>query len=248
MKIGVMGDLHGNFPHARDTLAAFRRQKVDLIFQVGDFGIGWPGHGDFYADAISKLLELFDQTMHIVPGNHENWDVIDAMNFESGQAWLVPRISVLERNARFNFGGRSFLALGGAPSIDFPARIPGHSWWRTEALTWPDVDRAIQEGHAEIMLTHDAPDGGTDKVQRIIDRPDNGFWTKEGLAYAAEGRHLMTEAYKGVLPKVFVHGHFHVADEKKVGQTQFISLHQDGKPKSSIILDLDTLDFEWLQV
>ena len=87
---------------------------------------------------------------------------------------------------------------------------------------------------------------GTDKVQKIIDNPNYGFWTREGLAYSAEGRELMNIAFAGVRPVLYAHGHFHVTDEAQVGDTKFLSLGPDGAKGNCLTLDLETLEHEWL--
>jgi predicted phosphodiesterase len=245
-KIGLAGDWHGNAQWARHALQTFHRHGIVTVFQLGDFGLGWPRHGMAFLGWVEQHCALLDIDLYIVPGNHENWEYIDSLLFENGRCWLTDHVCVLERNARFEIDGRSFLALGGAPSIDYPARQEGVSWWRGEALTLRDVERAADEGYADIMLTHDAPDGGTRKVQTIIDNPDYTFWPRKGLEYCAEGRELMNIAFKGVKPKVFVHGHFHVTDEALVNGTRFLSLGADGDEGNTLALDLDDLSHEWL--
>jgi hypothetical protein len=64
----------------------------------------------------------------------------------------------LPRGARFTVVGRSFVSLGGAPSIDFETRVPGGDWWPTEMITYEDVAHVVAGGTADVMLTHDAPD------------------------------------------------------------------------------------------
>lgn len=245
MKIGIAGDWHGNFTWTKHVLACFKRNGITTVHQVGDFGIAWPGHGQAYTDSVDALCELLGITLYITPGNHENWDWIDGLPFQDGQAWIGMNVCILERGFRFEMGGRSFLSLGGAPSIDFDRRQEGVSWWRGEALTEQDVAKVAYGGSVEIMLAHDAPDGGTDKVQRIIDRPGT-FWSEAGLQYAKEGRELMTAAFEAADPIFFAHGHYHVHDEKKVGECQFVSLGTDGKDMNAIVLDLDSLEFSWL--
>ena len=246
--VGIAGDWHGNIDWTAHVLGAFRRAQVHTIFQVGDFGVGWPGAGEQYTAAVDMCCQLWDQTLYITPGNHENWDYLNALPYQNGQAWIGERVCVLERNTRFEMDGRQFLSLGGAPSIDFPHRIEGHSWWHGEMLTEGEVRRAAEGGHADIMLAHDAPTPGTAAVQRIVADPRG--WTTAGVNYAAEGRRLMDIAFEGVRPKVFAHGHYHVADEAMVDGTHFLSLGQDGrvgqKKGNAVILDLSDLSVEWV--
>lgn len=246
-KVGLIGDLHGKAGYARDALHKMHQRGVVTVFQLGDFGLGWPGAGEQFLGWVEAHCALLDIDLYVVPGNHENWEFINSLPFENGRCWLTQHVCVMERNARFEIDGRSFLALGGAPSIDYPDRRVGFSWWPDEALTLRDVERTVAEGYADIMLTHDAPDGGTKKVQRIVDNPNYSFWTRQGLAYAAEGRELMNIAFAGVRPKVFAHGHFHVADEAVVDGTKFLALGEAGeKDDYCLTLDLATLEHEWV--
>lgn len=250
--IGVVGDWHGNAIYSNAMLRAMAAQGITTVMHVGDFGIGWPRHGQGYARFIDQVCEELGITLYITPGNHENWAYINALPYLNGQAWIGEKIAVLERNTRFEMDGRSFLSLGGAPSIDFPARIPGHTWWPEEMLTLEDVEEAAAGGYVDIMLTHDAPPGGTDEVQKILDN-DGSFWTPQGLAYAREGQQLMKIAVDGVKPAMFIHGHFHVAGEKVQSDTLFVSLDRDAdrpgqRTRNGILLDLNTLQFDWIEV
>jgi predicted phosphodiesterase len=252
MKIGLAGDWHGRTMWARRALATFAQHDIHDIIQLGDFGVGWPGGWNKYINEVNGACHKWDQWLLVVPGNHENYDFIEAAHGEATEymAQVGSRVAVMPRGFRANIGGRSIVALGGAPSIDYERRQEGRTWWKAEAITDDDVARTTRGGHADIMVTHDAPDGGTDEVQKIIQTPQReSGWTHRGLAYAAEGRALMTQAFHGVKPKVFAHGHYHVADEKQVGDTKFLSLGCDGARMGNlVILDLETLEHEWVEV
>ena len=112
-------------------------------------------------------------------------------------------------------------------------------------ITPDEVLQAIEGGHADIMLAHDAPSGGTRAVEEIISGNPMG-WDLESLAYAAIGRRRMTDAVAAIKPDVFLHGHYHVADsgylnygEEEMGVIH--SLNPDGLPRNTGILDLDNI-------
>lgn len=254
-KIGIAGDWHGNLDWAREALATFAANGITNVFHLGDFGLGWPGgRWPQYLNEVTGATVKHGIWLHIIPGNHENYDWINSrlldQNPEDGVIAVTDRISVFPRGYRFDLPhDRSGLALGGAPSIDFKSRTEGRSWWREEMITLAEAERVAEAGHADIMFTHDAPDGGTDAVQRIIDSPDGErFWGRPGILYAREGRELMNIAFAGVQPKVFAHGHFHVCDEKQVGDTKFLSFGCDGQTGNLAILDLETLDHQWIPI
>jgi len=245
MRIGLAGDWHGNSPFAQHVLHRFKEAGIREVYQLGDFGLGWPGHGARFLAELHGVCRWTNIRLKIVPGNHENWDWINAREFnEHRVSKLTSHISILGRNWRGEIGGRTAVALGGAPSIDYQQRTQGRDWWAEEMITLADVELCVAEGEADIMLAHDAPDGGTRAVQRIIDHPHG--WTTAGLNYAAEGRELMNMAVAGVRPKVFAHGHYHVAGIRQTSDTLWLSLHCDGNELAAGILDTETLEFEWL--
>lgn len=248
--VGLAGDWHGDTRWARAAIQRFSEAGIQRVFHLGDFGLGWPGGWGQYINEVAGACIKHNVFIDVIPGNHENYDWIRSRLLsqapEDGIITITGKIRVLPRNYREStYYGRTILALGGAPSIDFPNRIEGRSWWKDEMLTLEDVEKAASDGHADVMLCHDSPDGGTDEVQRIIDDA-NPMWSDAGLAYAREGRLLMNIAVEGVRPKVFAHGHFHVAGEKQTEHTKFLSLADNGKRRNLAILDIETLDHDWI--
>jgi len=83
------GDLHGdsnseyqflnktNFPEQKELT------KNDVFIQLGDFGYVWyyPKSLEGYKKDIHKLNEIADKnfTTLVIPGNHENYDIINAL-------------------------------------------------------------------------------------------------------------------------------------------------------------------------
>lgn len=251
MKVGIAGDWHGNTKWAVSVLDAFAEAGVWEVYQLGDFGI-WPGEsGKKFVDDVCEALERNGQTLWVVPGNHEDYTQIEDPEtldgsvppiqvFREGEGWqlaLLPRGTVWERE------GVRFLALGGAPSIDYPDRVEGRNWWRAEMIRDSDLLRLRGLGKIDVMLTHDAPDDGTQAVQDIIDgKNEFGFgWSNAGLKYAARGRWKMNKAVEMVQPKMFVHGHMHVADvsqDEKTGRT-YVALAADGNEGNVMMIDLE---------
>jgi putative phosphoesterase len=73
MKIGVIGDIHGNFDALKSVLASARREKVDLILNTGDL-IG-------YYFQPKKVVDALDGFNCInVKGNHEQMLAISAVD------------------------------------------------------------------------------------------------------------------------------------------------------------------------
>lgn len=246
--VGLAGDWHGNSHWAVSVLETFANAGIKTVYQLGDFGL-WPGYrGTVYLKHVISVCEELGITLWITLGNHEDYTQVEDIQGEkqilaSGDGWEV---AILPRGFYWEHGGRTFCSLGGAPSIDFEHRTEGVSWWPEEAIKPSDLDRLTET--AEVMLTHDAPDGGTAAVQRIIDTPASvSGWSAAGLAYAATGRDLMNRAIEAVRPKLFAHGHMHVADERydEEDDCRYVALGPDGVQDNIVVLDLDTLNIFW---
>lgn len=265
-KVALAGDWHGAFQWTRHALHTLGQAGIKRVFHLGDFSIGYEGWAD-YVNICESILKYYDMELWVTPGNHENWDVLDAYPYLAGQHWVSPHLVILERNARWklpyededgDIQFRSFLSLGGAQSVDFQGRTEGVDWFPNECMTLADAQRAAREGHADVMLCHDAPDGGTLRVQQILDTPQS-MWSREALRRAAVHRNLMNMAVygcydtdgntlPGVIPKVFAHGHMHAYDVRLTDDTLFLSLGCNNQQGNLMLLDLEDLTAEELPI
>jgi Icc-related predicted phosphoesterase len=215
-RIGILGDTHGDTRAAVAALNLHADKGIGTIFQAGDFGIYPTDFGVEFLETVDATLKDNDQTLFVAPGNHEDYDYIESIPVsDDGLQHIGQRINLAPRGFRKDFGGRSVLFLGGAPSVDRWYRTTHHkvkSWWAQEALTDEDVRKVIEGGQADVMITHDAPFGAPTVEYRIRDNPF-GF-TDADLQYAREGRIRMRDAFMAAQPKLFVHGHYHfLADD-----------------------------------
>lgn len=241
--VGLAGDFHGNTRWAVSVLEFFAEREIKTVYQLGDFGI-WPGaDGKAFLDEMKDACKRLGITLWITPGNHEDWTQIEDDKWTErqvlaeGEGWEV---ALLPRGYAWELDGRSFISLGGAPSIDFQWRKEGKSWWPEEAIEPKHLERLDK---ADVMLAHDAPDGSTQQVQDIISGNPMG-WPQDGLDYCAVGRNLMNQAVAIVEPKLFAHGHYHVFGYRKdedTGQV-WLALGPDGVAGSIAILDTETLN------
>lgn len=209
--VGVAGDWHGNDRWAISALEVFAAAGVSTILHLGDFGV-WPGEsGERYLGALRRALEKYDQTIYVTLGNHEDYTQVGALPVgEDGLQWIRHNIALFPRPFRFELGLHSVLSLGGAPSVDREFRKPYRSWWPEEMITEEMVQEAIAGGHADIMLAHDAPNGGTRAVEQILS--SGGGWSKASLAYASVGRNMIDRVVYEIKPDMYLHGHYHVKD------------------------------------
>lgn len=257
--IGLLGDTHGNPVWMRHAIQTFAKNDIKTVIQVGDFGIYQNRGGMHFAQKTNEWMQEHGMDMIVVPGNHEDWDYInDLYVHEDGWMRLGKNIRVAPRGHRWEMEGKTFVGLGGAPSVDrkyrqdVMAMYPKEKlWWEQEAITQADVDQQLEDGYADVMVCHDAP-WGVPGIEAKIGANPYGF-DLDDLAYALDGRMRMYDALQAVRPKLFLHGHYHFLvdeiydvkeplDGKTAFQTHILGLDCDGKNYSLGQLDLDTLE------
>jgi calcineurin-like phosphoesterase family protein len=262
MLVGLVGDLEGERDAAVRWLRVLgERGDVRVAYQLGDLRFGMGPEPEAYLAAIDSVCAKYDLKLFCINGNHENWAELDSLwstpPWVDADGGLTPidvteHVTLLPRGHRWSLGGRSFVALGGAPSINRHLLTEGVNWWPSEVLLDEHVDAVIAGGHAEVMLTHDSPTSPycTPVVAEILRRnaSDNPMeWPESSLTYADEGLAKMTRAVLGVRPSFLAHGHFHVAGEGVVQLPQSASLttiwslaarHEEGTLR---VLDLNAL-------
>jgi hypothetical protein len=262
MLVGLVGDLEGERDAAVRWLRVLgERGDVHVAYQLGDLRFGMGQEPEAYLAAIDSVCARYELRLFCINGNHENWAELDRLwrtpSWVDGDGGLKPievteHVTLLPRGHRWNLGGRSFVALGGAPSINRHLLTEGVDWWPSEVLLDEHIDAVIAGGHADVMLTHDSPSSPycAPQVDEILGRnaSDNPMeWPESSLAYAEEGLAKMTRAVLGVRPIFLAHGHFHVAGEGVVQLPQaarattiwsLAARHEAGTVR---VLDLDSL-------
>ena len=246
--IGIAGDWHGNTGWAMNALRAFAREGITEVIHVGDFGI-WPGaDGATYIRKLNRLAKDCGITLYITPGNHEDYTRIAACPVED-DGWQHYRENILlaPRGFRWEWSGRSFVALGGANSIDRESRIEFLSWWADEQISLGDVYRTVENGHADIMITHDCPAG----VNALPPSLSSTMWTEFGLNYARESTIMLRQAVDTVKPNILFHGHYHwfhdtravLNDGIENYETRVVGMDQDEHSNNIGTLRLADLNF-----
>jgi predicted phosphodiesterase len=245
MKIGLLGDTHGATTWTEKALRTFAERGITQVYQVGDFGFDRKA---VFERKIAKLAEELGILLTVIPGNHEDYDYINSRKVEEdGWAYSMYGVRIAPRGHRWELEGRTFVALGGAPSVDRSYRLSlpkkFQFWWAEEAITDEDVKRTADGGHAEVMLAHDAPSVGP--IMNMVIQNPHGF-LKSDTDYATVGRLKMDDAVAAVKPKVFVHGHYHIPVQTWLqhedGDTTFVlGLTRDTKNYSLAEMDLDDL-------
>lgn len=166
----VIGDSHGHAGMLGRACTLARQLGADEIWSVGDFGI-WPGRtGRGFLDSVEYDAAQAGVQIRVVPGNHDDYDQIDAAlaATDSGWAYLRDHIAVARRGHVHTIHQTSIMCLSGAASIDGPGglwgpwRGPGDGWWPQERITDDEVDMACGNvdaagGKVELMICHDLP-------------------------------------------------------------------------------------------
>jgi predicted phosphodiesterase len=244
--IGILGDTHGQQRWTRFALWVYKQQEITNIHQIGDFGVG-AQKADSFGNFVNTNAKNFGQHITITPGNHENYDHIDAMPLRSdGFKHYQTNIRIAPRGHRWEQNGVSMVSLGGAPSVDRMWRLQQKNkcWWAQENITVAEAIKTVTGGYADVMFTHDAP--YTPTVDAGIAGNPHGFELID-LEYAAEGRKLMHNVVKQIKPTIVCHGHYHfpvsdIIEWSDGSTTQVFGLDCDGKAASIGYLNLDTLE------
>jgi len=181
----VVGDTHGRTDMKKinkwygkniDKLT-----QDDVVIQLGDWGALWYYKNDVYK--YKKDVELQIKwakkkfTLAVVLGNHENYDLVEALPIE--EKWggkvrvLTPKnpynqktygpIYLLERGEIYTINGKTFLALGGAKSQDLGMRILGESYWDQELWTSAQENNCIDnldkvDWEVDYVVAHTCPE------------------------------------------------------------------------------------------
>ncbi len=256
MIIGLVGDLEGDRNWAVRVLRALG-EHVDVAIQLGDLRFGMGADPDGYLAAIESVCAEVDLRLLCITGNHEHWARLDALWADPAHREddgtlrpidITEHVALLPRGHRWELGGRTFVALGGAPSVNRLLLTEGVSWWPTEVITDAHVDLTVAGGPADVMVLHDspAPPWCTAPVRTIVE--DNPMeWPQVILDEADLGMAQVTRAVLGVRPRLVAHGHFHVAGEAVVRlpgaahDTTIWSLAARLDPGNVRVLDLETL-------
>ncbi|WP_161580468.1 metallophosphoesterase family protein [Subtercola vilae] len=252
-KVLIAGDWHGSRDWLRSVfLSAIENDTTGIrtILHLGDFGI-WGERDRGFLEAADYLCEKIGiERILVTPGNHEDWRILDA-GFETLPEAPVPlsaSVLALPRGFRFTLGGRSFMSFGGAASIDYQQRLEGFDWFKSEMATEAEAEAAAASGDVDVLLLHEAINGGTGAVEEVIVRNPMG-WPAEALAYSAESRAQVTRVWEGTRPKLTFHGHMHNPDEVTLPSGQRVrSLGCDNQAGNIGELNLQDLSWRELQV
>jgi len=239
--VGTLGDVHGDTEWTLKAIDRFAALDMTHILQMGDFGV-WPdAAGEKFLQKTNARLKHHSMLMVVTLGNHEDYTRLEAKlgparyDGEFQQLPNYDHILFAHRGQRWEWKGVRFCSLGGANSIDRFDRVPFVSWWPQESISMGDVYRTVDGGRADIMLTHECPDGVP--ILDAMDHHSEGAgWSAEALEYAAESSLMLRYAVDAVQPELLIHGHYHIFAEIRA---------ELSSPEGDYSLRSVCLDKEW---
>lgn len=169
-----------------------------------------------FLDRLDHNLKIHDLWLVFIDGNHENHQMLRALYGPGGTkhrpqpcGWHVrDRIVYAPRGHRWEWNGVSFLAMGGAYSVDREGP-PGDTWWPEETITDAEMEAGIAAGPTDVLLCHDAPLG-------VPDLPGDNEHEKMAFPQTVDNRRRLDRVARHTLPKHVFHGHYHTANRSHV--------------------------------
>jgi hypothetical protein len=226
--VAFAGDWHANTGYARRAIRHAAHLGAEVIVHLGDFGYEF---APAYLDRVTTALRNSGIELWFVDGNHEKFPVLSSFPIQAdGRRRLTDRVYHLPRGFRWQWSGVSFLALGGAYSIDRAWRTPGVSWWPEEEITEGDIGNATAGGPVDVLVAHDCPTGVP--IPGLEDSADR--WPPMDLIKAVNHRLRVLRVVQAVQPRVVWHGHYHTSYDAEVdlgyGPVEVHGRDCDGQP------------------
>jgi predicted phosphodiesterase len=204
MRLTFLGDIHGHYTELLQDCE--ENKKADRIYQLGDFGFGFslPNQPDlgigstvFSAESAVEL----PANLRILRGNH------DCPATMAGHPNYIGDYGVDDLGVGY---------VSGAMSVDKNVRTPGLDWWPEEELSLSNLNRAVDLLIAmkpRIIITHTAPYA----FEFFLEK-----WPKVGRTNQA-----LDELWKYHAPEIWICGHHHVNEVKRLKETIFCCVNQN---------------------
>ncbi len=256
----VAGDWHKNERWALHVIPKMAAQLASenrkIILQAGDFGIWredaeyhWMGktyYRETYLEALTAILEEVNAELWFVDGNHEDHPYLKELADKYHDppylyGWITDRIRWLPRGTRWQWHEKTWLAAGGAVSVDKLQRTEGKSWFPEEEITVKQEAAIIAGGPADVLLSHDAPSS-----EPLFLLPPPAEWLPM-IVKAEMHRERMERICAGVKPLHVFHGHYHRMKQGIAhapwGSYEYTALDMDGTAYNWGVLNTRTMDF-----
>lgn len=241
------GDWHADREFALRAIQHAHDNGADTIAHLGDYGFTFRSN---YIEDQTKLLEELDMNLYFIDGNHDDHDYLNGLPLASnGTRPLSDRIFHLPRGFRWKWGTKTFLALGGAVSVDKVDRRSGFTWWPQEEISYVDAKQAVTGGRVDVMLTHDCP-SGVDVPLPPVQFPAS---YQQALLESQRHRMLLREIVDKIKPSLLLHGHMHVRyndllhGEKYITEVIGLDMNHNGLESNMLFWKVDNGEKEEAQ-
>ncbi len=208
-RIFITGDKHGTFSHLFHFVETMAVAEDDVLLIAGDAGYVWDGD---YAYGIATLEQTFAGIIAFVDGNHENHDLLNAMEVSIWNGGKVHKVGErtyhLMRGEAYSIYGKKFFVFGGARSVDKDRREEGISWWASEEPTSAELaygkeNLLAHRDEIDYIITHETPLFARGQIAR--NKPMDADYLLP--THFEEWYHFITESPR---MKMWYFGHMHV--------------------------------------
>lgn len=215
-RIAFVGDVHGQSYATADIIKYCGEKGVSFVIQLGDFGYKFQ---PWFLQAVSSELVAQGVLMLFIPGNHDDREYLRrcAQGVPPDEPFRVAdNLWCLPAGYRWEWRGVSFVALGGAHSIDRAFREMYISMWPDEEISAADAEKTVAGGHADVMITHDCPSGIDipGLIQPGGPHPKMVVTLDREIPAAQQHRELLRRIVDVVQPFESWCGHYHVRHDE----------------------------------
>lgn len=204
----ILGDTHGNTKFIRNAVIPMaEKEKVEYIYQLGDFGY-WEhtNEGRYFLDDVNTALSHAGITMITIAGNHDKTSLVEK-NYMNLEGFYKVRNSIWHaaNGTQWEYSGVSFVALGGAYSIDKQHRlqneyVPESLWFPEEEMTdsaLSDILGNLKDVKVDVILAHDKPFASNPMI-KLLPIPE-----------CIPNQKRLQLAVNTLQPTLYYHGHLH---------------------------------------
>lgn len=153
-----LGDIHGEWDRIRHFLKEHDFRNV-IIFQVGDFGVGFKTFEKENRPLASLNLFLLKRNCQVIAirGNHDNPVYFEKDPFQLSNIKFIPDYSIVSINLMGII--KKIFGIGGAISVDRCTRRLNYDWFMDEQMNCTsDMSILNKIKEIDIMISHNAPE------------------------------------------------------------------------------------------
>lgn len=240
MRIGLFGDVHGNYAMFYELLMhSVKTQHISIAIQVGDFGL---------SKEVLKHEELFQLPvpLYVIDGNHENFNFIaKSLKFHETEKWASHNLHYQPRGSVATINNIHAGFIGGALNVD-------QQQYRRQGnyITNEDINKALNNFDLEpidIVVSHSCPAGigiGM-KGSPLHTWGVANYIIMSGYDPGPSGDYgeiQLTNLWERMKqrPRLWVYGHFHQYQTTMIDDTQFVCLPRIDVFHQCVVWDSET--------